>query len=336
MCDSIVFNVKVMPTRRALAPPSHASASSSASPRASSNRLAPRVFASRRSTYLAYASYVSFDRGARVSAVARGVHSDQSLETPGRPRLDHVPDARSIARVCARTRSSSRACAGFVESARCVAAPFDRQSVSKRSSRWDEKRSIRRSFVGSSVVGRRSSFGRTASNARRTSRRASRAASSRVSPYVSAPRLVPGAPARAVVVSSVSASPSRPFASRASIVRDDVEDARGIEPVVVEPVVVEPVVVVRRPSLARRRLADSRDESNRTEPNRTEPTRDGPPPTRTPFMTRHGSSLPDVSPRADPSRPRARRRETRETATRERARERLRVRRRGRRRGRGR
>jgi len=154
--DGIQFH-SFIPTRRALAPPSHASASSAASPRASSNRLAPRVFASRRSTYLAYASYVSFDRGARVSALARGLHSDQSLETPGRPRLDHVPDARSIARVCARTRSSSRACAGFVESARCVAAPFDRQSVSKRSSRWDEKRSIRRVVVRrSSFVGRRS------------------------------------------------------------------------------------------------------------------------------------------------------------------------------------
>ena len=331
MCDSIVFNVKVIPTRRALAPPSHASASSSASPRASSNRLAPRVFASRRSTYLAYASYVSFDRGARVSALARGVHSDQSLETPGRPRLDHVPDARSIARVCARTRSSSRACSGFVESARCVAAPLSCQSVSCRNARRDGTKTLISSFRRSSFVVRRSSFvpPRTRAGCLAGSLARRLGAFPRTSPPLDSFPVAPRArsSSRASLHRPRSRSPrARPSSETTSRTRAGSSSSSNPSSSSSNP----------SSSFADRlsRVADSPTRAtNRIKPNRTDAGRT--PPTRTPFMTHHGSSLPDVSPRADPSRPRARRRETRETATRERARERLRVRRRGRR-GRGR
>jgi len=122
--------------------------------RARSNRLAPRVVSSRFATYLAYASYVSIDRGARVSVVvpALGDHSDQSLDTPGRPRRDHVPRARSIARVCSRMRSSSRAWSGFVASARC---PSIDRSVSRSVGRNDTTRNARTQKNASSSSARR-------------------------------------------------------------------------------------------------------------------------------------------------------------------------------------
>ena len=322
--------ITIIPTRRALAPPSHASASSAASPRASSNRLAPRVFASRRSTYLAYASYVSFDRGARVSAVARGVHSDQSLETPGRPRLDHVPDARSIARVRAHAFELARVFGiRRIRALRRRAVRFGRQSVGVETLvEMGRKRSfvMRRSHIRgarSSCVPPRTRAGCLAGRLARRPRAFRRTPQLRDS--------FP-APPRARWSSRASLHRPRSRSPRARPSSETTSSARAkssSNPSSSNPSSSLPTVSRASPT---RRLARRID---RTEPNRTEPTRDGPP-TRTPFMTRHGSSLPDVSPRADPSRPRARRRETRETATRERARERLRVRRRGRRRGRGR
>ena len=188
---------------------------------------------------------------ARASRRSRAASTRTNLSRRREDLVSTTPRTRVRSRACARACVRARACARDSSNPRAASPCRSVVSRCRNARRGGTKTLIRHS----SFVTRRSSFVvRTASNARRASRSASRSASSRVSPYVSAPRLVPGAPARAVVVSSVSSSPSFPFASRASIVRDDVEDARGVVVVVVV-VVVEPIVV-RRPSLARRQLAN--------------------------------------------------------------------------------
>ena len=265
MCDSISFR-RAVHSRLHLTPPPPPplplARAVTASPLAFSHLVARRTSRAHRT---------SRSIAARASRPSRAASTRTNLSRRREDLVSTTSPTRVRSRACARACVRARACAR--DSSNPRAASPCRSVVSRcRNARRDGTKTLIRhaSFAHS----RRAFVVRTASNARRVSRRASRAASSRVSPYASAPRLVPGAPARAVVVSSVSSSPSFPFASRASIVRDDVEDARGVvvvvEPVVVVVVVVVEPVVVRRPSLARRELANSRDESNRTEPNRTD------------------------------------------------------------------
>ena len=155
--------------------------------------------------HLQYSLYASNDLGAGTVFLALSRASLQSRSTPGTPRRDHVPRARSSARVCSRIASSAAACSGLFSSALCAATSTRERSVRAASAPSVRERNAHAENASHANAPRRR---RTASNARSRSRSASRASSAARSPYASGPRDVPDSPRRVM-------SPSRAVECRA-------------------------------------------------------------------------------------------------------------------------